>query len=191
MQRDRPEDRTDNMRGAFTVVYVFLYAWALSVFLPLRRDSGHRAIGVAGLLALLLILGFGQMTRCIALYYYAGWFLLAILAHRMGHFRHKLAGIAIHSRYPGYPWLGYRLRPKAANDLKAAEAECCFVIGVGAVLTQLVPPLGVYLVFGGLAAIAVECINVEARKRRVQEFNDARMEQEALAAEIQNQRRLQ
>lgn len=188
--RQQPQRSADlDMKGAFNFAYLVFAGLATTVTTFTRRDFGKEVLGVAGLAGFVFILVFGAVMHVPEMMIYLGVWMVSVLVQRARQFRMWLHKRIVHSRYGGYPWLGFRLNRKAATERKAKEAEAFFVIAAGAALTQVVLGVGLYVMLAGFAVIFVECLHVESRKKQLQDLTDAEIEQRSLAEEYQEYRR--
>lgn len=96
-------------------------------------------------------------------------------------------GQLIHTRYNGFPRLGFILRRTHERILKG-NCEPMLVMGVGLFVMNSSPPLGSYLFTAGIC-LAINLLVLDALERaRVMDMNDALIEQESLAERLREQR---
>lgn len=188
-QQQQPQQPDIDLKGAFNVFYLVFAGLATTVTTFTRRDFGKEALGVAGLAGFVFILVYGAVMHVPEMIIYLGVWMVSVLVQRARQFRMWLDKRIVHSRYGGYPWLGFRLNRKAKTEVKAKEAEALFVIVAGGLLTQASLGVGLYVVLAGVAAVFVECLHVETRKKQLQDMTDAEIEQRALAEDYQQYRR--
>jgi len=184
-QRD---DRND-MKGGFNFAYFVLHGFATSVTPFTRTHFGREAFGVSSLMALLLIIGFGSFGNSPAMWVYLLLWLLAVMRQRVTQMQDRKKGLIVHSRYQGYPWLGFKLFPRIKDEGNAKGAEAFLVMSVGALLGYCLDPvLGVFLALGGIGSLFIEAFAVEVMKKRLQDMRDAEIEQMDLAERFRDGR---
>ncbi len=185
-QPPEPADRL-TMAGSFHGANVFANAHALTCTVFLRTDFGREGIGLHGLIAAVMILGYGCFMQCLAMFpFFAVWF-LAVIWQRTRQWANDRRGVIVHSRYNGYPWLSKRLFPRMSElNAKGVDAFLCFAIG--GVIAQFDKPFGWFVMAGFLSIMFSEAVMVEATKRRLQAMRDAEMEQRYLAEQYKSGR---
>eukprot|EP00456_Euglypha_rotunda_P018008 TRINITY_DN162_c0_g1_i29.p1 TRINITY_DN162_c0_g1~~TRINITY_DN162_c0_g1_i29.p1 ORF type:complete len:192 (-),score=51.23 TRINITY_DN162_c0_g1_i29:427-1002(-) len=182
-QQQQQNDKPD-MKGAFNIAYLVMNSHALTCTVFLRRDFGKEAIGMFGIVGLLMVLVYGGLMNSYAMYLYLLAFLLAVVGQRMQTFQNWRKGDIQHSRYNGYPAIALKLFPKLKEmDAKGIEAFMC--LGIGWLLTHVDPALGWYVMGGFFSILLSEGISAEIRKQRLQAMRDAEIENRQLASEYE------
>ncbi|MGL6075188.1 MAG: hypothetical protein ACRC8S_13590 [Fimbriiglobus sp.] len=110
------------------------------------------------------------------------WFisLLLLLMHRAIGIQRRLRGEVCHSRYWGRSWLQWGT--SLASDRYARSLDALLALGLGIVLVSVgSQPLGAFLMVSAVAKLLSDGLEFHATEVRVQEMNDARIEQEYYA----------
>ncbi len=185
-QQPTPGDRL-TMAGSFHGANVFANAHALTCTVFLRTDFGREGIGLHGLIAALLILGYGSFANCFPMFIYFLLWMLAVIGQRIRQFINWRRGVIIHSRYSGYPWLAKRLFPRM-TELNARGVDAFLCLAVGGLLAQFNQPLGWFVMAGFVSILFSEAVMVESTRKRLQAMRDAEIEQRYLAEQYKSGR---
>lgn len=178
-QETTPGDKL-TMSNSLNGAYLFANSLALTCTVFLRTDFGKEGIGIAGLLSVFLILGWGSIGNSLPMLGFLAIWIVAILCQRIKQTINWQRGAVIHSLYGGYPWLSKRLFPRMSElNARGVDAFICFA--VGGLLTQFDKPLGWFVIAGGVSILFTEAMMVEATRRRLQQMRDAEIEQRTLA----------
>lgn len=187
IQQQQNDER--EFKGGFNLAYVILHGFATSVTPFTRTHFGREAFGISSLVALLLIIGFGSFGNSAAMWVFLLLWILAVLRQRVTQMQDRKKGLIVHSRYQGYPWLGFKLFPRIRDEGNAKGAEAFLVISIGTLLGySLDPALGWLLVMGGIGTLFIEAFAVEVMKRRVQAMRDCEIENRDLAERFRDGR---
>lgn len=178
-QHGGPGDRM-TLAGSLSALYLLAHSHALTCTVFLRRDFGAEGIGLFGMIAGLLILGYGSFANCYPMFIYFLLWMLAVICQRIRQFRNWRRGVITHSRYNGYPFISKRLFPRM-SELNAKGVDAFLCLAIGGVLAQFCQPLGFFVMTGFLSILFSEAVMVEATKRRMQAMRDAELEQRYLA----------
>lgn len=180
MQQQQKNNELD-MQGSFNLAYFLAHSHATCLTPFIRTDFGREALGMNGLCALILLLAYGSFTNSAAMWIFLLLWILALLRQRLKGIENRNKGIAIHSRYNGYPWLSFKLFPRTKDETSARGIDGFLCMGMGALLSYVDPPLGWFIGVGGFSLLFVEALIVELRKKRLQAMQDAEIEQRDLA----------
>lgn len=179
-QQQQSSDRP-SVNDSFNMLYFLANAHALCFAVFLRKDFGREGIGLYGLGAALMILGYGSLTNCYPMFVFFIVWLLAVIAQRLNQFANWRRGVILHSRYSGYPWLAWKLFPRIKLEANAKAMEAFLCLGIGGLLTHVHPLLGGFVMCGFLSIMFCEFIQVEFTRKRLQAMRDAEIEQRNLA----------
>jgi hypothetical protein len=151
-------------------------------FLPfLRCHFGTEMPGIAGLASIAVMWGYAvfvpEAAPAMAMFF-ACWLVLVIL-HRAEALKN---GRDRHSR-DSYPWLAMCVRPRPASMLMATGFEAAFLLLAGTLLTGLSPPLGAFVMGGGVPLVVKGVIDHTLHERRIRRMGDIDREMRDLAAD--------
>lgn len=178
-QESMPGDKL-TMANTFNGAFMLAHAHALTCTVFLRTDFGKEGIGIAGLLSIFLILGWGSVSNSLPMLGFFALWLVAVICQRIKQLINWQRGAVIHSYYNGYPRLSKRLFPRMSElNAKGADAFICLI--VGGLLTQFDKPLGWFIMAGFVSIMFTEGMMVEATRRQLQQMRDAEIEQRTLA----------
>ena|GEM_PF-3423908 len=168
------------LRGSFNLLHFLALVHALGCIVFLRRDFGREAFGLHGLFTIVLILAWGSVTNCYAMFIFFLLWLATVVCQRIKQFINWRRGLLVHSHYIGDPWIARRLFPRMSEaNAKGAEAFLC--LAIGGVIGQFIPPLGAFIGLGFVSIMFVEAVMIETTRRRLQAMRDAELEQRYLA----------
>lgn len=178
-QETTPGDKL-TMANSLNGACLLAHAHALTCTVFLRTDFGKEGIGIAGLISIVLILGWGSASNSMPMLVFFACWILAVICQRIKQVINWQRGTVIHSRYNGYPIVSKRLFPRMSElNARGVDAFICF--GVGGLLTQFDKPLGWFVMAGFVSILFTEAMMVEATRRRLQQMRDAEIEQRTLA----------
>lgn len=183
-QHGGPGDRL-TLAGSFNGLHFLANAHALTCTVFLRTDFGREGIGIFGLMAGLLILGYGSFANCYPMFIYFLIWSVAVICQRIRQFSNWQRGAIIHSRYNGYPFVSKRLFPRM-SELNARSIDAFLCLAIGGLLAQFSQPLGFFVMAGFLSIMFSEAVMVEGTKRRLQTMRDAEIEQRFLAEQYKS-----
>ena len=187
MQQQQPPTRepfdvlSDAAPGLFRFV---IRTWGTAVEVFLRKDFGSEYLGMQAAAAFLFIplyaiAGVPQYDP-VPMFQYWILYVLFCLHHRLGVIRRTWRGERGHRYYNGVPGLG-RTFPRLSEVTVKKVVEPLFVCGVGFLLFQFLPPLGLFLLIGG-GCLAFTQWDWDLRmRRRAREMHEAMLEQEEVA----------
>ena len=180
MQQHQQQHGNSDMNGGFNALFNIAYGHAIIMIVFLRSNLGREAVGFYGIFSLALIFLWGGLTNSFAMFIFLGAFVLALISQRMKTFTNERKGILLHSRYNGDSVVSKRLFPRMSDlNLRGMDAFLCLVIG--AVLTIVDKPLGVFIGLGCISILLTEQISREIYRKRMQAMRDAEIEQRYLA----------
>lgn len=175
------------MANAYNGISLLAHSLSLTSTAFSRTDFGRERIGLFGLCSMVLMLFYATFAQCPAMLVYFGLWILAVICQRIKQYRNWRRGVILHSYYNGYPWLVKRVMPRISErNAKGVEAFLCMFIGFG--LAQFDPPLGWFVIAGGVAIWLEETLAVEQTRRRLQMMRDAEIEQRCLAEQYKSGR---
>ncbi len=179
-QQQKGGDRP-SMGDSFNALFIVSNLHALCVTVFLRRDFGREGIGLMGLGAAVLILGYGSMMHCYPMWYFFLAWVVAVVAQRIKQFQNWRNGVTVHSRYGGYPWLAFKLFPRLKSEANAHGVEAFLCLAAGGLLTYVSPPLGWFVMASFASIMFSQAVRVEFDRKRLQAMKDAEIEQRYLA----------
>lgn len=175
----------DRFRRDVNLAAFLMSSAALTVTVPLRTDVGERAIGIRGLVGLVLMLLFllGWPTHPARLH--LAWclaFLLCCGIQRWQANRRRDRCWTEHSRYEGAPLLHPlymrllgRRWPLGPLRFKR-QVEPILIFGVGALLVPLEPPLGFWFITASVCLVVDLGMRKTIERTRRLDLNDFRAE---------------
>jgi hypothetical protein len=180
-------------RDSFNVLYVVANAYATAITPFVRHSFGKEALGLPGFLAFILILLVAGFTGSSSMLTYLGVWLIAVAFQRLHTYRLSSRGVVLHSRYEGWPWLGFKLGGGRNLDKRLTGAvfviEPVLCFGIGGMFMSLGEVIvGRFLMCGAGALLFREAVHRMIDQRRVQAMCDAQIEQEYLANEYRRRR---
>lgn len=178
-QRSQPGDML-TLGESFKSLNALAHAHALSCTVFLRTDFGREGIGIHGLITILMILGYGSVVRCYAMFPFFLVWLFAVLCQRVRQFVNWRRGVIVHSHFNGTPWLSKRLFPRL-SELNAKGADAFLCLAIGGLIAQFDKPFGFFVMAGFVSILFSEAVMVETTKRRLQAMRDAEIEMRHLS----------
>jgi hypothetical protein len=175
------------MAASFNGAAILANAHALTCTVFIRTDFGREGIGINGLIAMLLILGYGSFAHCYPMFIYFLLWVLAVICQRIKQFINWRRGVILHSQYNGYPWLSRRLFPRM-SELNARGVDAFLCLAAGGLIAQFNQPLGWFVMAGFVSILFSEAVMVESTRKRLQAMRDAEIEQRYLAEQYKSGR---
>lgn len=158
-------------------------------FLPFLRSSrGVQRPGIAALGSIAVMWGYvlAVPEAAPAMAMFAGGWLLAVILRRVEALAN---GRDRHSRDDGTPWLAMCLRPRPADRLAASGYEAAILLLAGTLLAGLSPPLGPFVVFGGVPLVLKAVIEHARHQQRIRGVRDIDLEMQSFAEEYRERYR--
>jgi hypothetical protein len=167
-QQQPNEKKGDSLSAMYALCVI--HSNCILVFL--RTGFGKEALGMAGLLSLvLLFLCLGGDPRMI---WWIAAYLVAIIVQRVITFRATRKGAVIHSMYSGTPWLAKTPLARSEHGAMFVEALLCFVLG--ALFQSISPFIGKFMMLGFVTLMLRRWIEETVYKRRLMRMQDAQIE---------------
>jgi hypothetical protein len=172
------------------ILVVVMQVFARSIEVFLRRDFGHRYLGLQGALVLVLVPVFsllfpGYDLRPLLLLLPAYLFFCVI--HRLRQFRVRRNVPPRHSYYNGRPLLNSLLRKLDESWIKRF-CEPFLVVVAGGMVGDWNVPLGAYLSVAGICLFFVENLLAIRESQQATDLNDALIEQQLRAERFRHMR---
>ena len=186
MPQQQQDSTTKVTRGdALGIIYLFAATHVAALSPIIRSCHGSESFGGKAICALVFMAALtdGQWASPMGIYMIV-WF-AALVYRRFETFNLWRKGVAIHSRFIGYPWLAMKVI-KDPEKARGFEPFMCFLIG--AALCVISPAVGL-LFMGGLISLGV-CMGIEqfGVYQRVKHMHDAVIEGEFFAEEFKRGR---
>jgi hypothetical protein len=168
------------MRGVVNLLYVIVSGHATCVTLFVRRNFGREALGRNGVVAfLILFIYMAAYPRHLMLRQFTFYWLAMLFLQRLKTMYLVSRGLSHHSRYDGYPYLGF-LFPLVKGHRGASLVECVVIMGCGIWLSSLDAPLGQLIIVSAVCLLIRTAIDESIVRRRLQAMRDAEIEQGVL-----------
>jgi hypothetical protein len=182
MQQQREEPGNLSTKDSFNMLHVAFSGLGSCVVVFLRTGFGKEYPGMAGLLGLIMMVGYGSLARVPEMFPYIGVWLLAVILHRVKTFELARKGAVVHSRFWGYPKLAFMVPfvRKQQTAIGFVEPMLCTI--VGGALTCWSPGVGAFVIAAGWANAMAAAITLEVDRKKLQAMRDAELEQRHLAA---------
>jgi hypothetical protein len=184
-QLQERSNKANNMRSSANLMYLLLCAHSACFTVFTRHSFGVAALGLSGSAAFGLMMVYICCTgsQAMALYFFV-WF-VAFALQQLANFVRARRGLYEHSRYEGYPWLGF-LVPfvKRVEGAKLIEMLLCLMVGT--LLLGVDQSLGQFVFFGFFSLIGKAAIEGQIEQNRVQQMRDAQIEMRQFADQFNN-----
>lgn len=173
----------DDTQTGMNLLYLLASAWAITIYLPLRKGTGKEHCGIRGVVGFCWPFLACMVLKDITLLYIVPVYFISLLAHRAGHLRDFWAGRIVHTQYSGEPWLAWRLSPHVSEQRAKAVVEPLFVVCCSLGLLLFSPGLGLYYFWGGIVMAAKQGFDNMAWQKQLDQQRDAQIEAGYLAAQ--------
>ncbi|HEY4309149.1 MAG TPA: hypothetical protein VGN12_06825 [Pirellulales bacterium] len=168
-----------DIRGGFHWLYLLVSGHATCMTVFTRHSFGVEALGANGLAALGVIFAYLCYSNSPAVFLFGEVWFVALALQRIVTFIRVRFGWRAHSRYEGYPWLGFLVPFVRREDTaKIWEAFVCFPLG--SYLCQFDQAVGHFVFLGFFSLLFKTAINSEIRRKRLQNMRDAEIEMQQL-----------
>jgi hypothetical protein len=184
-----PQGNNDPFKNARTGINLFgvlANGYATTVTPFLRRGFGSEALGINGVVALLIILGYGGVTNSHEMISFLVAWLMAVACQRLHGARQRANGQVVHSRYAGDAAVARRFTKSERVAREVIEPLICVV--VGACLWSWSEQVGRFILCSSFALLVSRGLDTQVTRNRVQRMHDAAIDQRVLA-DIFNGRR--
>lgn len=179
---------------SLTTANVFVFVarmFAAPLEAILRRRFGYRYFGMQALMAVVLMpfwmIAWPGHSR-IGLMLFWWLTIVRFIRIRIESMRLLRNGVAIHTRYNGWPKLASVFKRSTESAIKAKwEPLFCFILGW--VLMSVSEPLGSLVLVSTVALVLVHSTIDAVETARVMELNDAWIEQQRIAERFREVRR--
>jgi hypothetical protein len=170
----KPEGRPGEQ--GLNALYFVCHAHASVLGVFLRHGFGRDALGLPSLAGVgMMFLTYAARPDLPMLAFMLCW-LAAQVAQRVRTFRLLRRGVALHSRYPGTPWLARKM-PFVRSDTAAKKLEPPLCLLAGLACLPLSPSLACFLAAGFFSLLIRHGMDEEVVRKHVQRMRDAEIEQ--------------
>jgi hypothetical protein len=172
---------------SFNIVYALARAHA-TCFLPfLRKGFGSEALAWPGLIALVIMLVVGSFNRIHDMWFFLGFWALAMVYQRANIARDTRRGVIRHSQYAGdVDEKAVRIFGRAMVK-QIIEPLCCLLVGVCVEAMGASHKLAMFISSGAFSLALVAMIDRQLEYKRLQAMRDAAIEQRYLAARFRGE----
>jgi hypothetical protein len=169
-----------NVRSSTNLLYLLVSAHSTCFTAFTRHSFGVAELGANSAAAFALLLVYicvtGSQAMCAFMFV---WF-AALALQRLAMFVQGLRGHYEHSRYEGYPWLGFMVPfVRRVQGAKLCEMLICLI--AGPLLMGVDDALGSFVFFGTFSLMGKAAIEGQIEQNRIQSMRDARIEMEYYA----------
>jgi hypothetical protein len=170
------------------IAYALLVVYQRAIIVPMRTHYGKDFFGLTSILPFLLMCLWAGLTHDEYMGAWIGFWLLAVFVRFVQTRRLLARGAMIHSWYDGWPDEGMKVSKSEKAAKLYAEPILVALLGGSVLLFYKaveLPSLGlpVFLLIGAPILYVVERVKEAVWDRRLQEMQNARLEQEALVRE--------
>ena len=180
MRSQQQQQRDGNsMRSSMNLLYLLVCGHSACFTVFTRHSFGVEALGINGVAALGLMLGYICFTGSPAMLPFLAIWLVALALQRLTTFVRSRRGWYEHSRYEGYPWLGFMVPfVRRVQVRKVCEMALCLTAGT--FLLGVDQGLGQFVFFGFFSLMGKAAIEGQIDQNRVQRMRDAEIEMRQL-----------
>lgn len=190
-----PPQQSFGFANGVNLLMLLCQAMSLTLEVFLHRRFGERYIGLQGLIALGVLLGYAALWpehSLIPLAVFAVLYIVMVVVARVGVFCRRFSGEQPgpgggHSRYTGEPRLK-RWFPRMSELAFKRVIEPALGFMVGLLVCTASPPLGTYLVLASFALMATVNMTLGYDRQRTLDLSDAVIDQRVLARSYRRQR---
>jgi uncharacterized membrane protein YiaA len=176
-----------NARESVNILYVLTKGMATCVTPFIRCNTGVHALGVFGVIALIIIAMYASAESSPEMgFYLVAWF-VSVLRHNVKARRAQRLGCGEHSQYAGWPWLAMKIPFVRTEDVaKGIEPFMCFFLG--AFVCPLSLAMGQFLMLAGVGLLFTRMMELAAFETKVRRTRDAMIEMRQLSEELRRWR---
>jgi hypothetical protein len=175
MQQQGKEE--SSMKTSFNALNVLATGWAWCLIPFLRWGMGKNAIGVRGIVAVVIMWAYAAFARCpeVMVQYFCVW-LYFVALQRIKTMRLMRQNVVIHSQYAGDP-LVMKIFPfiQKVTAAKVTEFILCFFVGIS--ICFLSEGLGGFVIFASFGLAFVAALESQLVDNRRQAMRDAEIDQ--------------
>ncbi len=189
MQRQSSDPREGmTFEGGVQWLILALVGYGACFWPFLRCRFGVQMPGIAALGSIAVMWGYvlAVPESAPAMAVFAGCWFVLVLVHRVEALANRRDR---HSRSDGYQWLAMCLRPRPADRLAATGYEAAILLLAGTLLAGLSPPLGLFVVFGGVPLVLKAVIDHARHQQRIRGVRDIDLEMQSFAEEYRERYR--
>lgn len=194
MSTQQQNDGTLSWKQNFNIAYAFALWHQRAITVPMRDKYGVQALGFPCFFAFLLMMLWYTFTRDDFMLAWIGLWILCWIKRRSEAIQLAQGGAKIHSQYDGWPRDAIRIGRTEKAAKQFVEPALTGILGMMAFKFYEyngwpVTGLPYFLLFGMASLPFVFWVQRSAWQRRIQGTADARLEQEMILRDFQNQYR--
>jgi hypothetical protein len=176
-----PQRQNDpfNARTGINLVGLAANGYATTVTPFLRRGMGSEALGVNGVVALLIIIGYAGVTNSPEMISFLLAWVGALIFQRAYGFNQRRKGQICHSRYAGDAVVGRRFAKSERVAREVVEPLICGFVGV--CLWPWSEPVGRFVLCASFSLLVSRGLDTQVTRNRLQKMHDAQIEQRYLS----------
>jgi hypothetical protein len=174
-QQQQQQRDGNSMRSGANLLYLLVSGHSACFTVFTRHSFGVEALGINGVAALGLMLGYICLTGSPAMVSFLAIWFVALALQRLTTFVRSQRGWYEHSRYEGYTWLGFMV-PFVRRVEGAKLWEMLFCLMAGAFLLGIDEALGRFVFFGFFSLAGKAAIEGQVERNKVQRMRDSEIE---------------
>ena len=183
-QQSQTKRPGENAGVAFQVAYTLANAHATCLTVFVRSRFGTRALGLNGLLAMVLIPLYGALATAPEMFPFGVAWLAVLACRRAGSLRLARRGVREHSAYDGWPWLALLCPFVRREGTAKVLVEPALCLLAGSLLMPLSQPLGGFVLVGTFTLLFKAGTDREVNRSRLRAMRDAHIESTQLAEQF-------
>jgi hypothetical protein len=169
-----------DVRAGMNLMYVLVSGHATCVTPFVRRNFGRDALGRNGVVALVILFCYmAAYPRHVVLQQFTMWWFVMLVLQRLKTMYLISRGRSPHSRFDGYPYVGFLL-PFVKDHKGAWIIEFLALVACGSWLSSIDAPLGKLILISAVCLLVKTGFDEEIVRRRLQTMRDAEIEQRVL-----------
>jgi hypothetical protein len=188
-EESRGLDPAGDIRKGAIITQLFVSAWAITIYLPMRCGSGKEHTGGRAVLGMVFPFIFMLFVPDPSVALIWPYYLCGLLIHRYGHWRAYRRGEVEHTQYQGRPWLTQLLFRKASEKTAVMILEPLLAAVIGCALAHVGEGIALYFLFGGAAMFIKQLFVYRSSQRTLDQYNDAMIENGYLMSQSRGSRR--
>jgi len=185
--RHAHQDRHFRARRFVNLLYLLVSGYATCFTVFIRRNFGTEALGLNAAVAFIIMMGYTAVHPGSRMGFFVMLWFVMLVAQWLNTMLCRARGIVVHSRYDGYPRLGFAF-PFVRAERTAKTIECLACVLIGGLLFEVDQSLGVFVMFGCFGLLLRLAIDDEIDRKRLQRMHDAEIEQSYMMELRQRQR---
>ncbi len=179
--QQQQEPQAFDIRTGFSIFHYLTAAHAMAILPFIRKDFGREFFGMPALGSAVMMVALAGEDGIMMTYFYAWLGMLAI--HRVRALQAERKRNAQHSRYSGWPWLGFMV-PFTKGEVSAKAGEVIPLVLIGAALCPMSETLGGFVLMGIVSIPCSTAINLRIEETRARNMRDRMIEGRQLARRV-------